>query len=187
MEGDFECEPVARLSGDERARSGAGRAARPAFAGFDAGPSIGWSPPEVDFIRRQSRERHVGTMPVVPREEETKFRAKIGSAMRNQDPSSALVLHGPDEAFDHCDASVLSNGDEPRANSLASAPVLEVLAPEGAVLVANQILGHGVGPSDRFPKERAHGERLRPLLKGGITHRASRVPGVGIQGRGRLD
>ena len=32
---------VAWLSGDERVRSGAGGAARPAFAGFDARPPIG--------------------------------------------------------------------------------------------------------------------------------------------------
>ncbi len=64
--------------------------------------------------------------------------------MRNQDPPSALVLQGPDEAFDHRDASVLSNRAEPRANSFASAPALEVFAPEDAALVAVQILGNGV-------------------------------------------
>ena len=65
MEIDFECEPIARLSGDERTRSGAGRAARSPFAGFDAGSSIGRSQPEIDFIRRQALERRMGTMPVV--------------------------------------------------------------------------------------------------------------------------
>ncbi len=69
MEIDFECEPGSRLSGDKRMRSGAGRAARPPFARFDAGSSIGRSQPEVDFIRRQALERRVGTMLVVPLEE----------------------------------------------------------------------------------------------------------------------
>lgn len=40
---DLECESITGLSGDERARSGAGRAARPASAWLKAWTSIRWS------------------------------------------------------------------------------------------------------------------------------------------------
>jgi len=60
--------------------------------------------------------------------------------MRNDNPVSALILHGPYEAFDNADTSMLSGTAVPGADSLALAPAPKVLAPENSVLVANDLI-----------------------------------------------
>jgi len=122
---DSECESISGLPGDERARFGAGRSARPAFARFDARPSIGRSQSEVHFVGCPAFERHVRAMLVVPSDKGTNLAAKRVSSLRDQNPASALVLHGPDETLDHGDAPVLSDGAVARTDSLTAAPLLE--------------------------------------------------------------
>ncbi len=88
MKVDFECEAIAGSSCNEGARFGAGRPARPAFAWLDAGLSIGWSEPEVDFVGRLAIERGVRSMLVIPGEERGDSSGETHSAQGNPDPAT---------------------------------------------------------------------------------------------------
>jgi hypothetical protein len=134
VEVDFQGESIAWLSRDERARPGAGRAARPAFAWLDTWSSIGGWQSEVGFVGRPALKRSVRAPRVVPSKEVIELPAKCRSALRKQDSASALVLHGPDEALDHGDATVLPDSAIAWANPFAAKPALERLAREDAVL-----------------------------------------------------
>ncbi len=156
MEVDDEGEAITGLSGDERARFGTGHASRPASARLDPRSSIGGPQLEVDFVRRLAFERGVRPMFIIPREEHCELPAEAHLALRHHNPASRLVFHGPDESLDNSDAPMLPDGAESRANSLASAPALEAIAPEDGVLVADQVLGRRVMPSDDLSKESTH-------------------------------
>ena len=175
IEADLECESIAWLASNKRRGAGTGRIARPAFARFDAWSSVGWSQLEVDLVGGLASKRRVWAALVVPGKEEVEFPAKVCSALWNQNSASALVFHGPDEAFDHGDASVLPDSAISRADSLAATPALEVLAPEDTVPVADQILGCRLSASDNLPKERPQRERLGPPRKHSEAHRTPRV------------
>lgn len=112
-------------------------------------------------------------MVVIPSEEGIEFPAKALSALRDQNPPNAFVLHAPDEAFDDGNATVLPSGVIPRTDSFAPAPALEISAPEDLVLVADQVLGRRVGASDRFSKKSTYGYRVGRLRKEGEARRTS--------------
>jgi hypothetical protein len=66
---DIECESISGLPGDERTRCSARCDAWPAFAWFDARPSIGRSQTEVHLVGSLAVECSVRTMCVVPGDE----------------------------------------------------------------------------------------------------------------------
>ena len=156
VEADFKCELIAGLSGDQRTRPGARRTTRPALAWLDARLSIGWSHPEVDLFRRPAIERRMGPPFVVPVEEVGELLLEVWLALWDQDAARAFVLHGPDEALYHGDASMLPDRAVPQADTFAATPAFEVCAPEHAALVADQVLGRRVGVSDRPSQKAAH-------------------------------
>ena len=96
------------------------------------------------------------TMLVVPSEERSELSSEARLALWNHNPASRLVFHGPDETLDNSNAPMLPDGTEPWTNFLEAAPALEGAAPEDTVLVADQILGCGLGASDRPSKKPAH-------------------------------
>ena len=114
-------------------------------------------------------------MLVVPNEEGIDFPTEVRLALRNQDPPSAFVFQGPNEAFDHGDASVFPNRAVSWTHSLSSTPAFEILVPEDAVPVTDQILGLGVCLDDHLAKERANGTRGGAFRENGKTHTTSRV------------
>ena len=110
-------------------------------------------------------------MPVVPSEEQSEFPAKLSLAQRYHDPARGLVFQSPDEAFDHGDAPMLPHGAEPWANSLAIAPELEGVAPEDTVLIADQVLGTSIDPSNHGSKKLASRKRVRTPGQHSKAHR----------------
>ncbi len=136
---DFKAESITRLSGDQCAGLGAPRSPWPLFARFEARKPIGEAPPEVDFIRCAALERHMRAILVIPIQKGHQFSAEFSSSLRNQNPASASVLQGPNCAFNHGNAAVLPNSSVAWLDSLAPTPILEGLAPEDFVLVADQI------------------------------------------------
>ncbi len=101
-------------------------------------------------------ERRVGTMLVIPSEVECKFPAKRCFTLWHKNPSRNFFLHRSDKAFNHCDASVLSDRAVPRTDRFPLAPALERRAPEDAVLVADQMLGRRMNASGCLTDEGAH-------------------------------
>jgi hypothetical protein len=93
---DFERESIAGLSGDERARSGTGRAAWPAYAWLDAWSSIRRTQSEVDLVRSPAVECCGRAIRVVPGDEAVEPLVEGCAALRNQDSTRAFVFHGPD-------------------------------------------------------------------------------------------
>ena len=144
MEVDLDSESIARLSGNERMRSGAARAARPVLAWFDAWPSIGRSQTKIHFVGRLAFERRVRATLVVPSEERSEFPAKVSLTLRNHDPASCLVFHGPDEAFDNGHAPMLPDGAEPWANPLCGHHRRGQVTDDLWLICANRP-GHGLG------------------------------------------
>jgi hypothetical protein len=69
---------------------------------------------------------------VAPGKDVIELPVEVCSALRNQDSARALVFHGPDEAFDQGDVSVLPDSTVPRADSFAATLALEGRAPEEA-------------------------------------------------------
>ena len=170
LEADLKRESIARLPADERLWRGTRRSSWPAFAGFNAWTSIVRWQAEVDFIGRLAMERRVGTMLVIPIKVGCKFPAKRCSALRHENPARNFILHRSDKAFNHGDASMLPNRPVPRTNCLTLAPSLEVLAPEDAVLVADQILGRRINASGCLTDESANRERIWPPGKNSDSH-----------------
>ncbi len=134
---NLECESIAWLSGDERARSSARRRPGPAFSWFDTRSLVGRPQTKVDFVGRLALERGVRTVFVVPSKIGLELPAKRGAALRNDNPARRLVVHGPDEAFDYCDASVLPDRVVPNTDRLALAPAFEGVAAENTAFVAD--------------------------------------------------
>ena len=126
METDFGDETIARLSRHKRLGLGTRPAARPASARLNARSSIGGLPTQVDFVRRLAAERRMRAMLVVPIDEGNKLTPKRLTSLRNQDTSSAFVLHRKNETLDHGDTSVLADGPiARRLEALSLAPALE--------------------------------------------------------------
>ena len=96
------------------------------------------------------------TMLIVPSEERSELSSEARLALWNHNPASRFVFHGPDEALDNSNTPMLPDGAEPWTNCLDSAPALEVAAPEDGVLVADQVFGRRVIPSDYSSKETTH-------------------------------
>ena len=175
IELDLERESIAGLPSDERTRHCTWCTPRPALAWFDARASIGRSQSEVHFVGCLPFERHMGAMLVVPSDEGTNLAAKRVSSLRDQNPTSALILHGLDEAFNHGDAPMLSSRAVARADSLAAAPLLEARAPENRVLVTDQVLRCRAGAYNRPAKEGTHSNRLGSRWRNCEAHCTPRV------------
>ncbi len=122
---DNECESISGLPGDERTRCSARCDARPAFAWFDARPSIGRSQTEVHLVGSLAVDGSVRTMCVVPGDEVFELPAKRRPPLRHHGSAGALVFHGSDEPLHYSDAAVLSSRAEARTDSPSSAPALE--------------------------------------------------------------
>jgi hypothetical protein len=172
---DIECESISGLPGDERTRCSARCNARPAFAWFDAGLSIGRSQTEVHLVRSLAVECSVRTMCVVPGDEVFELPAKRRPPLGHHGSAGALVFHGSDEPLHYSDAPVLSSRAEARTDSLSSAPALETPAPEDAVFVANQVLRRYTRLGNHPSEKAAYHDRP------GASHEdpdANRTPGV---------
>ncbi len=81
MEAHFDLKIIAGLSGDECARFGAPRRAKPACSWFDAWSLVGGPQTKVDFVGRLSLKCCVRPVPVVPRDKGIEFRTKAFSAL----------------------------------------------------------------------------------------------------------
>ncbi len=82
---------------------------------------------------------------------------EFSSSRRNQNTASALVLPGPERAFDHGHASLLPHSSGAGLDFLASTPILAGLAPEDLALVADQILRSRIDASKDAFQKRTYG------------------------------
>lgn len=157
---DCEAKSIPRLPRYERAGSSAPRSARPACAGLEARKPMGGVPPAVDFLRRAADERPRKALFVIPIQKGHQFSVEFSSSLRNQNTASALVLPGPERAFDHGHASVLPHSSVAGLDFLGSTPILAGLAPEDFVLVADQILRSRIDASKDAFQKRTYGARV---------------------------
>lgn len=138
---DIDDEAIAGLSSNECARFCTRRTWRPVFSWLDTWLLVGGFEIEVDFIWRRAFERRVWTMLIVPSDERMKLFAKLGSSVRNQDPSRAFVFQRLDQTFNNGDAPMFSSSAVSDSNALASTPTLESIAPEMRSLSHMMYLG----------------------------------------------
>jgi hypothetical protein len=78
------------------------------------------------------------------------------SSQRYQRQPRDVLLERQDQSLDHGDVAMLTDGAEPRLDLLLAAPILEALAPELLPLVADQVLGLGLGLMHDASQEGAH-------------------------------
>ena len=112
---------------------------------------------------------------VIPIQQGHPFSVEFSSSLRNQNTASALVLPGPERAFDHGHASVLPHSSVAGLDFLASTPILAGLAPEDFVLVADQILRSRIDASKDAFQQRTYGSRVRFLGKHCQGYQTARV------------
>ncbi len=89
---------------------------------------MGGVPPAVDFLRPAADERPRRALFVIPIQTGHPCSVEFSSSRRNQNTARALVLPGPERAFDHDHASVLPHSSGAGLDFLASTPILAGLA-----------------------------------------------------------
>ncbi len=136
---------------------------------------MGGVAPAVDFLRPAADERHRRALFVLPIQTGHPFSVEFSSSLRNQHTASALVLPGPERAFDHGHASVLPHSSGAGLAFGASTPILAGLAPEDFVLVADQILRSRIDASKDAFQKRTYASRVGFLGKPGPGHQTARV------------
>jgi hypothetical protein len=67
--------------------------------------------------------------------------------------ADALVLQRANEAFDHCDASLLAHGAETLADAAPLAPAPQVTTDELRALIADEVLGRLTAARDDTSQE----------------------------------
>ncbi len=83
----------------------------------------------------------------------------------NQDQTSALNLHGLDEALQDCDAPVFTYGSETLCDASRPAPVVHLIADELSFLIRDQILRLRSNQQNDPVEQGDNGQRIRPSLK----------------------
>ena len=136
---------------------------------------MGGVAPAVEFLRRAADERPMRAMLVIPIQTGHQFSVEFSSSRRNQNTASALVLPGPERAFDPGHASVLPHSSGAGLDFLASTLILAGLAPADFVLVADQILRSRIDASKDAFQKRTYGARVGVLGKHGQGHQPARV------------
>jgi hypothetical protein len=111
-------------------RSGARCPARPSQSGLEAWLHAGRRRAEVDLVRRPTVEAVVRTLAVVPLREDRQVLSQRSFLIGNEQPSSALLLDGPDQTLDERDGTVLSKGTEALLDTASSRPVAEGVSPD---------------------------------------------------------
>ena len=99
----------------------------------------------VHLVGRSADEELVRPMLVVPVEMARQFSPHFIASQWNGDAARTLILECTDEAFDHSDAAILSDGTEAWPDSLALTPSFEAGAPELTAFVADDVLGFRFG------------------------------------------
>jgi hypothetical protein len=142
------CDEVKNEFGASAARStdwglgiGTGTIARPLDACFEAWLGVGRPAAAISFVRRPAAKRFVRPFGVIPVEVGAHFSGhEIKFQRHDRQRGDAFGLQGFDEAFNDCDASVLTDCAKARPNLSAFAPGFEARAPELGSLVGDDVL-----------------------------------------------
>ena len=170
-----ELDADAKPSTNERMRSGTRRPSRPSGTRFVAWSATGGTPTEVDLVGSPHSERLVRTLGVVPVPPKGQLAQEVSAPERDEDqPSRALGLERPHQAFDDGDAAVLTDGAEAVRDSVTAAPPGEVLLCELKAMVGDQVVRSLAGGFDNAVEEGTDRLGGRLLLEYSDAHHAAR-------------
>jgi len=117
----------------------------------------------------------VRPVPVVPADVQRQLALESRPAVRNKQPSRALVLQGADHSLDDRDTAVLADGSESLADASSSAPPSKPLVAELVALVGDQVAGAGPSLADGSAEERPDRDGSRLLVGDSNAHDSPRV------------
>ena len=138
-EADVKFEPNTAPTTNSRLGSGAPRATWPSCSRFEAGSEASGWPPEVDLVRCPHLEPSVWPIAVKPLDEQRQFTPERVATVRNDQPTCALVFDRPDESFDDCKTSVLTDGSEALMDALPTTPSSKRPVAKLLALVGDQV------------------------------------------------
>ena len=117
----------------------------PALPGLPSRTLVGGSDPAIRFVGCPASQRRVWPVLIEPVNVGLDLLAEGSLAQGDRDSPQTLVLQGQDEPFDHGETAVLPDSSEAWPDPTALAPSLEVVTSELAALIADEVLGLGLG------------------------------------------
>ncbi len=184
----------ARFTRDAHSRFRARRRMFGQGARFDPRFGICGMKAEVFFVRRFAAQEHVGTMCVVPFEEQSRFFDHAFSRNRHENATSATVLERQDRPFRYGNRSVLANCTETLLDVVRFAPRFEFSGDELNTLIGYQALRfHAIFDADALHRgcDLIRGWLLFEYLEahdaaGEMVDHDENIPTVGMNLRQRI-
>ncbi len=102
---------------------------------------------------------------MIPVEKELQFSDQRVALEGNPNQTSALNLHGLDESFQDCDASVFAYRSERLGDSSRQTPVVHLIAEELSFLIRDEILRFRSDQEDDAVEQGDDSLRIRPSIK----------------------
>jgi hypothetical protein len=112
-------------------------------------------------------------MTVVPHDEKRELTSEFLAAVRDDQPSRALVFDRPDESFDDGDTAVLTHGTESLADTVSAAPLSETSRDELLAVIGDQVLRSGSRLPNHPIEKHGDSRRCRGLVEHGEPHDAT--------------
>ena len=122
---DLELEPSTSPTANLHVRPSTRRTSRPTSPRLESRCATGGRLFKVDFIGSPEIQPGMWPMTVVPHDEKRELTSEFLAAVRDDQPSRALVFDRPDESFDDGDTAVLTHGTESLVDILSAAPLSE--------------------------------------------------------------
>ena len=103
------------------------------------------------------------TVLIVPVAKELQFFEEVIPVGRHKHNTCIFLLERQDKPLDDCNAAMLSNGPESRADFLRSAPLFEIVVPELRAFITDYVFRTLASPGNALSEEMTH------LQRGGLV------------------
>ena len=112
----------------------------------------------VDLVGSPGFQSRVGSMAIVPVDEEEKLSSELALVEWHENQSSPLILQCENEAFHNCDAANFAEGSKNMIDSYSIAPIPETSADKLTTLVGDEAFWHFVDQCHSSSQESLHQE-----------------------------